>query len=147
MASFYERFSRPQKRLEENMSFASKVTVVYPKMESLDKILGSSVKSAEGEHLGVIHSLMIDTVSGLVTFGVLSSGGIMGLGEKYFPVPWRALSRAPGEDEFTLKIRQETFENAPSFSQNNMPESNDLAWFERVYHFYGAEPAWEAGVR
>jgi len=129
------------------MSFASPVTVVYPRMESLDRILGSSVNSAEGDHLGVIESLMIDSISGVVTFGILSSGGIMGLGEKYIPVPWRALSREPDQEEFTLMIRKDSFENAPSFSKSKAPASSDLAWFERVYRFYGIEPIWETGVR
>ncbi|EJG08201.1 PRC-barrel domain protein [Methanofollis liminatans DSM 4140] len=129
------------------MSFASQVTVVYPRMEMLDRILGSSVKSVAEEHLGVIDSLMIDTSSGLVTFGVISSGGILGLGEKYFPVPWQALSREPGQDEYTLKVREETFKNAPSFDRGNPPRSDDLTWFERVYHFYGVEPVWEGGAR
>ncbi|MDD4254887.1 MAG: PRC-barrel domain-containing protein [Methanofollis sp.] len=128
------------------MGFATPVTVAYPRMESLDRILGSSVKNATGDHLGVIHSLMIDTASGLVTFGVLSSGGIMGIGEKLYPVPWQALSREAKEDEFTLKIKKETLETAPSFDKGHWPKSDDLAWFERVYHFYGIEPVWETKV-
>jgi hypothetical protein len=128
------------------MAFAAPVTVTYPRIESLDRILGSAVKNAAGEHLGVVHSLMIDTASGLVTFGVLSAGGIMGLGEKLYPVPWQALSRDPKADEFTLKIQKETFETAPSFDKGHWPKADDLAWFERVYRFYDVEPVWETGV-
>ncbi|WP_265582052.1 PRC-barrel domain-containing protein [Methanofollis aquaemaris] len=127
------------------MSFASPVSVVHPKIVAIEKIVGKRVKNALGEDLGEVHHLMVDVPSGSIIFAVLSSGGIMGLGEKLYPVPWQALTEK--EDDYLLKIRKETMETAPSFDHNHWPKADDLSWFERVFRFYDYSPPWEIEIK
>ena len=55
------------------------------------KIIGTKVKNSKGENLGDIKDLAIDPENGQVGYGVVSFGGILGIGDKLFAIPWGAL--------------------------------------------------------
>lgn len=57
-----------------------------------NKVEGSAVYDRSGRHLGAVHGVMIDKVSGQVAYVVLAVGGFLGLGEHHHPLPWRALA-------------------------------------------------------
>lgn len=56
------------------------------------KVEGSAVYDRTGRHLGAVHAVMLDKVSGQVAYVVLAFGGFLGLGESHHPLPWRALA-------------------------------------------------------
>ena len=51
-------------------------------------IIGSNVVNQQNEDLGKIEDLVIDTSAGRIAYAVLSFGGFLGLGDKYFAIPW-----------------------------------------------------------
>lgn len=55
------------------------------------EIQGSLVTNPSGEALGEIKDFVLDKTQGRVGYAVLSFGGFLGLGEKLFALPWRAL--------------------------------------------------------
>ena len=57
-----------------------------------DKVEGTYVYDAKGEHIGSIERVMIDKRSGQVAYAVLSFGGFLGIGADYYPIPWASLS-------------------------------------------------------
>ena len=58
---------------------------------SSDKVEGTTVYNRSRDNIGSINHLMIDKVSGQVEYAVMSTGGFLGIGESYSPVPWHAL--------------------------------------------------------
>lgn len=88
-------------------------------------ICGASVKGPDGESLGSITELMIDTDSGAIAYAVLSVGGVLGVGEKLFAVPWRAFQADPVSDEISLAIPREQFEALPGFDKDAWPTEPD----------------------
>ena len=54
------------------------------------------VRNPEGENLGDISDVAIDRDSGCIAYAVLSYGGILGFGEKPFPLPPAAAPPPPG---------------------------------------------------
>ncbi len=70
-------------------------------------IVGNTVKNTQGEDLGSIRELMIDPQSGRVVYAVLSSGGILGTGEKTYAIPWETLQVGLGKEELVLEIDRE----------------------------------------
>lgn len=56
-----------------------------------DKVEGTNVYGANGEKVGYIERVMIDKVSGKVCYAVLSFGGLLGIGDDHYPLPWQAL--------------------------------------------------------
>ena len=57
-----------------------------------NKVEGTAVYNRQGERLGSIYNFMVDKRSGQVEYAVLSFGGFLGIGEDYYPLPWKALT-------------------------------------------------------
>ncbi|MBZ0303832.1 MAG: PRC-barrel domain-containing protein, partial [Anaerolineae bacterium] len=59
---------------------------------SATTLIGDGVKNSAGEDLGKLTEIMLDVESGRVAYAVLSFGGVLGLGNKLFAIPWEALT-------------------------------------------------------
>jgi sporulation protein YlmC with PRC-barrel domain len=108
-----------------------------PEVLSARTIIGDDVRNLQGEDIGEIEELMVNLADGCIAYAVLSFGGILGLGDKLFAVPWKALRMRPEEHAFVMDIRKEKLENAPGFDKDNWPNMSDIEWAERVNSFYG----------
>ena len=58
---------------------------------SSEDVEGTNVYDMKGTKIGEIDHLMVDKVSGRVTYAVMSFGGFIGLGHSHHPIPWGAL--------------------------------------------------------
>jgi len=111
------------------------------------KLIGAEVENPQGKNLGDIKDVVLDS-QGHVRYAVLAFGGFLGMGEKYFAVPWAALKPVAGQqpgdrDRYVLDIDQERLKNAPGFDKNNWPNMADRQWAEQLHAFYGVSPYWE----
>ncbi len=113
------------------------------KVLSASTIKGDKVRNPQGEDLGKIEELMFDVDTGCIAYAVLSFGGFLGIGDKYFAVPWEALRIAPHEHMFILDVPKERLENAPGFGKDSWPKASNREWLTSVYSYYGYEPYWE----
>lgn len=113
---------------------------------SSSSINGTDVVNAQGENLGDIKDLMIDTNTGRVSYVVLSFGGFLGIGDKYFAIPWEAFSIDTDENEMVLNIPKEKLENAPGFDKDNWPTNANHTYLNEVYEYYGYKPYWDHTV-
>jgi BON domain/PRC-barrel domain len=96
------------------------------------QLIGAKVEDPSGKNIGKIEDVMVDS-SGRVQFGVLSFGGFLGVGEKWYAVPWNALHvERDGEGmnvkRIVLDVTKETLERAPSFTQDRWPDTRDPQW-------------------
>jgi sporulation protein YlmC with PRC-barrel domain len=115
----------------------------YRRVMSASTLTGDRVRNSAGEDLGKVHDIMIDVPTGRVAYAVLSFGGVLGMGNKLFAVPWTAFTLDEDEKEFLLDVDKTRLENAPGFDKDNWPDMADPSWRGEVYKFYGAEPYWE----
>ncbi len=106
-------------------------------------IAGDDVRNELGEDLGKIEDLMIDLDSGRIAYAVLSFGGFLGIGDKYFAIPWEALRVSKETHEFILDVPKEKLENAPGFDKDNWPAAPDRQFVENIYNYYGHRPYWD----
>lgn len=107
------------------------------------KVIGHDVENPQGESLGDIEDLVFDKQDGTITYAVLSFGGFLGIGDKYFAVPLSALQVKAGEDDtFVLDIDKERLRNAPSFDKNNWPDTANSEWGQQIHAYYGQTDAW-----
>ena len=107
-----------------------------------DKVEGTEVYGADGQHVGEIERVMIDKISGKVAYAVMSFGGFMGIGEDYYPVPWSMLTYDTGLGGYRTNITREQLDRAPKYTQSTgwkWDRAND----QRVYDYYRARPYWE----
>lgn len=107
-----------------------------PALMGAHTLLGNDVCNKDGEDLGDIKELMIDMSSGNVAYAVLSFGGLLGLGDKLFAVPWAALKLDTGHKRFTLNVPKAALKDAPGFSKDRWPSMSDKKWASSVHKFY-----------
>jgi sporulation protein YlmC with PRC-barrel domain len=115
----------------------------HPNVLSTTAIIGDTVVNRAGEKLGKIEELMLDLEKGRVAYAVLSFGGILGLGEKMFAIPFEALKLDASREHFTLEVDKNKMQSAPGFDKNNPPMASDRTWGAEVYKFYGYKPYWQ----
>jgi sporulation protein YlmC with PRC-barrel domain len=115
----------------------------HPQALSATSLIGSSVVNTQGEDLGKIEDLMVDLNSGRVSYCVLSFGGFLGMGDKYFALPWEAVTVDTGRKVFVLNVDKEILQKAPGFDKDNWPDPEDTEWLTGVHEYYGFRPYWD----
>ena len=103
---------------------------------SSDKVEGTTVYNRQGEKLGTVTSFMVGKRNGRVQYAVLSFGGLFGMGEKFYPLPWDTLTYDTDKGGYMVDIDKDRMEGAPSYDRGNEP-TYDRAYGERVYGHYG----------
>src|SRR5258705_13593043 len=77
-----------------------------------DKVEGTPVYRPNGERGGTIQRVIIDKIGGQVAYAGMSFGGFMGVGEDYYPLPWRLLAYNPELGRFPGPISSTTPQSA-----------------------------------
>jgi sporulation protein YlmC with PRC-barrel domain len=98
------------------------------------KLIGMTVKNQQGEDLGDIKDIVINLNSGKVSYAVLSSGGVLGVGEKLLAVPLTAFSESPDGTHLVLNATKSNISQAESIG-NNWPSVQNPS--------FGALPFWQ----
>jgi sporulation protein YlmC with PRC-barrel domain len=111
-----------------------------PRVLSASTLAGDSVKNRQNEDLGKIEDFMLDLKGGRIAYCVLSFGGVLGLGNKLFAVPWSALALDTERHCFILNASKDKLKDAPGFDKNNWPDMADTGWSSSISGFYGTEP-------
>ena len=114
-----------------------------PKVLSASSLAKDKVKNLNGETLGDIEDLMIDLDTGRIAYSVLSFGGVLGMGNKLFAIPWQAMSVDTEKKEFLLDVKKETLQKAPGFNKNDWPDMSDPVWGASIHTHYGVTPYWQ----
>lgn len=109
-----------------------------PALMGANTLLGNDVYNKDGEDLGDIKEFMVDMASGKVAYAVLSFGGVLGLGDKLFAVPWAALTLDTERKRFTLNVPKAALKDAPGFDKGHWPSMSDKTWASGVHKFYGS---------
>lgn len=109
---------------------------------SAGTLTGDSVKNKSDEQLGTVEEIMIDLDHGQVAYVVMAAGGFLGLGEKYFAVPWSLLEVDTERHHVVVDLDKDAIENAPGFDKDNWPDTSDGGWLDEVYVYYDVAPYW-----
>jgi sporulation protein YlmC with PRC-barrel domain len=108
-----------------------------PQLMGANTLIGNDVYSQNGEDLGDIKEIMLDTSVGKVCYAVLSYGGFLGMGEKLFAVPWQALKLDTENKRYILNVDSAKLESAPGFDKDNWPDMADETWASSINNYYG----------
>lgn len=99
-------------------------------------ITGDEVWNMQDENLGEIQEIMFDIVEGRIRYVVLSSGGFLGMGDRLFAIPWKALKLDKENKRFMLDVDGERLKNAPGFDKDQWPDMADPTWNSTVESYY-----------
>lgn len=113
-----------------------------PALMGANTLIGNEVYNLEEDHLGEIKEIMLDTATGYVAYAVLSFGGVFGVADKLFAVPWSALKLDTENKRFVLDASKERLKDAPGFDKDAWPSMADRSWGNAVHDYYGIQPYW-----
>ena len=112
------------------------------------KIVGSNVHNTKGEQIGTIDDLVIDLKLGKVPYAALSVGGVLGIGDQLFAVPYDEFKTSHDTNNnisFVLDISKDRLENAPGFDKNHCPDFANPQWKSQIDTYYQHSAARSAG--
>ena len=87
-------------------------------------IIGDKVHNETDEHLGEIKDIMIDVITGRIDYFIIQFGGFLGIGIKYFAIPFHLVRVDPERRLFIFKQGREALEKAPGFDMDHWPDTN-----------------------
>lgn len=114
-----------------------------PEVMSAGSLEAEKVVNPQGETLGEIEAIMLDVRGGRIAYAVLAVGGMLGIGEKFFAIPWRSLTLDTDNKQFILDVDRERLKNAPGFDKDHWPAMADRSWATQVHTYYGTPGYWE----
>ena len=103
---------------------------------SSDKVEGTAVYNRKGEKLGMINNFMVGKRNGRVEYAVLSFGGLFGMGERNYPLPWAVLTYDSDQGGYVVDLDKDRLKEAPSYERGSDP-TYDRSFGEEVYGYYG----------
>ena len=102
-----------------------------------DKVEGTAVYGADRTKIGSIERVMIDKLSGQVSYAVLGFGGFLGIGDDHYPLPWQSLKYDTDLGGYVTGITEAQLQNAPRYSNHNAWNWSDPARTRSVNDYYG----------
>lgn len=100
------------------------------------EIIGVKVINLAKESLGKIEEIVLNKLSGQAHYVVLSFGGMLWAGDKYFAFPWKSISYSPEDEAFILQVSKEKLEKAPGFDKDHWPDMAEAAWGKEIDMYY-----------
>src|SRR5690625_3999254 len=113
-----------------------------PELMAAGTLEGDDVVNLEGEKLGTIQDIMLDVPKGKIAYAVLSRGGVLGMGDKLFAIPWSALTLDTGRKCFILNVDSQRLEDAEGFDKDKWPKMADFTWASQIHEHYGQPTYW-----
>ncbi len=113
-----------------------------PDMSSIND-MKHTVYNPEGEELGKIEDVIVDQNNGKIAFGVLSFGGLFGIGDTRYAIPWEALEYHDDDRRYTLNISKEQLEKAEGYNEETFRKADDR-YLAGMYGYWGYSPYWRA---
>jgi sporulation protein YlmC with PRC-barrel domain len=101
------------------------------------KIIGTKVKTAQGEEVGVVKDVVLDRSNGCMAYTLLSTGGtgarVTGQA-KLVAVPWSVYSVSPDTTYLTVTVERDRIYNAPVFEDTRI---SDTTYTTNVFSHFG----------
>jgi hypothetical protein len=102
-----------------------------------DKVEGTAVYGADEAKIGSIERVMIDKLSGKVSYAVLGFGGFLGIGNDHYPLPWASLKYDTNLGGYRTAVTEDQLRDAPKYSSENEWSWSDESRTRGINDYYG----------
>ena len=100
-----------------------------------DRVEGTRVYNRQGDKLGSIKNFMVDKASGRAQYAVIEFGGLLGIGNHFYPIPWDMLHYDTEKAGYLVDLTRDQLENAPRHGAA-FPEY-DHNYGRNIFDYYG----------
>ena len=102
-----------------------------------DKVEGTAVYGPDDSKIGSIERVMIDKLSGKVSYAVLGFGGFLGLGNDHYPLPWPSLKYDTNLGGYRTGITESQLRGAPKYASETDWNWADAGRARSLNDYYG----------
>ena len=106
------------------------------------RVIGTEVKDINGESIGKIEDLILDKTENAIMFAVIGFGGVLGVGEKFHPVPWSSLDYEEEGAAYVVPFSKEQLRAAPADTIKELTKNDGTVMRDRAFEYYKAERYW-----
>lgn len=109
------------------------------------KVKGTAVYNNAGDKIGTVEDVVLDKLSNQIMFAALGFGGLMGIGEKYYPVPWSMLNYSKDKGGYVVPLDKTRLESAPAYDLKDLVKHDgSLGGIrEKTYSYYKVDKDWQ----
>ena len=103
------------------------------------KLIGMAVHNDQGERVGTVEDFVINMQTGQIAYAALGYGGVLGIGEKLFAVPFNQMKVAHdtnNDSYFVVNVSKEKLKAAPGFDKSHWPDFANPNWSQEVDNYY-----------
>lgn len=88
-------------------------------------LVGAKVADVAGEPLGTVADVMMAAAEGRIVYVALSVGGVIGIGERMFAVPWAAFVVDPLGGALSVGFARAALDGLDGFDKDAWPAAAD----------------------
>ena len=108
------------------------------------KVKGTAVYNTQGDKIGTVEDVVLDKSSNNIMFAVLGTGGVLGVGEKYRPIPWSVLDYDSQKGGYIVPLDRNRLDNAPAYGMDELIRNDGgAAIMTETYSYYKVPAYWE----
>jgi sporulation protein YlmC with PRC-barrel domain len=115
------------------------------------QLIDGNITNAREQGLGSVQDIVLTSDNRTIAYVVIGFGGFLGMGEKFFAMPWRMIQVSRGDEaakpRITLEVDQEVLKAAPGFDKNEWPDLASASWSRQVDDFYRTRTGNAVGTR
>ena len=109
------------------------------------KVRGTPVYNDTGDKIGTVEDIVLDKQSNQILFAALGFGGVLGMGEKYYPVPWSMLDYSKDRGGYVVPLDKESIKRAPAYELKDLTQHDGSLGSirEQTYSYYNVNRDWQ----
>lgn len=111
------------------------------------ELLGSTVRDRHGDALGTVDEIVVDRLTGRVSFAVVAPTDAEQPDTDLMPVPWTALAVTDDGDGLRLQAGARRIAEAPRIDRDELDDLERRDVGVEVFSYYGVQPPWEGTRR
>ena len=152
-----QQAQQPQRGAQDQQARLGQQSQQQQNFMLVDNLIGTEIQNRQGEKIGEIGKVLVDMDSGQVGFVTMTSGGIFGLGEDKYIVPFNALEkrmpqgtqaragdRKMSQVVFTLDKQKDQLKEFEGDIEEFLTQDGQT---RGIHEHYGVSPYWEDSQR
>lgn len=92
------------------------------------KLHDMKIMGLQNEELGKVHDVVLTPDLTTVSYVALQRGGVLGVGEKLYAIPWSAVSMSADGKSLSVAISKKDIESSQGFDSKKWPDKGDAQW-------------------
>jgi sporulation protein YlmC with PRC-barrel domain len=117
-----------------------------PRFIATSKLERYDLVNERGQDLGQVQNFVVDMLTGRIAFVIVAFGGMLGISDRWFAMPWDIMTWSPDKKKFVMDMPTKILETAPGMHKEKWVEDINSDWLAKCYLHYGLAPYWDSSL-